>query len=139
MSITHDPKAVEQPATPPVKYLGGFAEFSKFISTDDALSIYRKFDPLASRRILYMQSELQCLVQELNDLDNADILVLETSHDGVAKKAVDKSARDWEAFAHHASKHNERQDQKQSVIAKASVLLKEYGMFDLASPDGSKV
>lgn len=71
---------------------------------------------------------LQSLEQELFDLDNADLLVLEEG-DKVAKETVDRSSRDWEAFAYHASTGKERQDQKRNIMLKASILMKEYGMY----------
>lgn len=52
---------------------GGYASLSKFIASDAALCIFRRFDTLATRNLLYMQDELCEIEQQIDVLDKADI------------------------------------------------------------------
>jgi hypothetical protein len=112
----------------PKEYLEGFSDFSQFIASDDSLSIYRRFGSLATRSILYMQSELHSLEQELAELDAADVAALEGSSDPAEKKMIDSAARDWEAFEYHASHGTERQERKKVIMDRVKLLMKDYGM-----------
>lgn len=50
------------------EYLEGFADFSRYIISDDALLIYRRSGAVGTRNILYSQAELHCLEQELEEV-----------------------------------------------------------------------
>jgi hypothetical protein len=53
--------AQPRPAPQPPKHLSGYPSFAAFISQDPDAAIYRKFERLSARNLLYLQSELHHL------------------------------------------------------------------------------
>ena len=68
-----DPEANNIPAPDPQELRGGYASLSHFIASDKALCVFRRFDALATRNLLYMQDELCQIEQQLGELDMADM------------------------------------------------------------------
>jgi hypothetical protein len=114
----------------PKGYLEGFAEFSRFIASDDDLFLYRRFGSLAARNIVYLQAELQSLEDQLKELDEADRMLVERPGDQDEKSAVDGAARAWESFEYQAREGNKRQKKKMGVVLRIRMILKEYGSYD---------
>lgn len=50
----------------------GYPSFAYFIARDGDAAIYRKFDQLSARSLLYLQSELHELEGKLRQLDRED-------------------------------------------------------------------
>lgn len=54
------------------RHLSGYPSFAEFIAKDKDAAIYRCFENLSARSLLYQQSELHELEQKLEDLDRED-------------------------------------------------------------------
>lgn len=114
------------------EHLQGFADFSQFISSDDDLSVYRRFGGLGARNILYLQAELQFLERQLADLDAADLnLIQRQGGDKGEQKLTDDAARSWESFIYQVEEGNERQKDKMRLVLRIREVMKEYGTFRL--------
>ncbi|MCJ1381358.1 hypothetical protein MMC17_004468 [Xylographa soralifera] len=68
-----DPEANNIPVPKSQKPRGDYASLSQFIASDKTLCIFRRFDALAIRKLLYMQDELCEIEQQLGELDKADM------------------------------------------------------------------
>jgi len=57
-----------------VNYVNGYASLATFIASDSdrSTAIYRRFDTLSARILLHLQSELEELEAELEQLDGED-------------------------------------------------------------------
>lgn len=73
-----------------MSYLGGYPSLAAFIASDrdKSAAIFKRFDRLAARNLLYLQSELAELEVQLDKFDAED------------RKCPEKfqSARNWQAF-----------------------------------------
>jgi len=49
-----------------------YPSFASFIASDPELSVFKRFDRLSSRNLLYLQSELLDLQAQLQDFDEED-------------------------------------------------------------------
>ena len=54
------------------RYLDGYPTFAEFIAKDKDAAIYRRFENLSARNLLYLQSELHELERKLEELDEKD-------------------------------------------------------------------
>jgi hypothetical protein len=74
-----------------VVYVKGYPSLADFIASDrdKSTAIYRRFDRLSARNLLYLQSELQELEARQDALDAEDL------HGGLQAK---KSARNWQVL-----------------------------------------
>ena len=97
--------------------LHGYRTFADFIATDDELFIFRRFDRLNARNLLYLQSELIALETQLSKYDSEDI------EDG--RKDVILSARCWETLALRAEEHP-REAERMELIRKIRKITKKY-------------
>jgi hypothetical protein len=72
--INPDPIAAEKtpPASAPA--LRGYPQLARFLSSDKSFFIFRRFDELAARNLLYMQDELSSLGEKLSALDRAELM-----------------------------------------------------------------
>ena len=68
-----DPEANNVPAPEPQELRGGYASLSQFIASNKTSRIFRRFDALAMRNLLYLQNELCVIEQQLAELDKADM------------------------------------------------------------------
>ena len=97
--------------------LHGYGTFADFIATDDELFIFRRFDRLNARNLLYLQSELIALEKQFSEFDVEDI------EDG--SKDVILSARCWETLALRAEEHP-REAERMELIRKIQKAVKKY-------------
>ena len=79
-------------ARPRVEYPSGFALVAQLIASDDdkTSTIFRRFDRLAARSLLYLQAKLQRLEAVQDSLDNEDLRT--DDHD------YKRAATSWEDF-----------------------------------------
>ncbi|KAL8992447.1 MAG: hypothetical protein Q9169_007096 [Polycauliona sp. 2 TL-2023] len=98
--------------------LVGYPSFAHFISQDGDAAIYRRFDSLSARNLLYLQSELHELEGELEQLDAADV-----KDKDLDDEESRKIARLWH---HYARDDNERAVKHRELQAKVRVKIKEY-------------
>lgn len=94
-----------------------YPSFADFIASDPELSVYRRFDGLSSRNLLYLQSELLDLQTQLADFDEEDLN--EKNGDVIL------SAKCWETFATRAEEHP-RENERMETIRRIRVVMKEY-------------
>ena len=102
------------------KSFHGYRTFAEFIATDDELFVFRRFDRLNARNLLYLQSELIALEKQLSEYDSEDI------EDG--SKDVILSARCWETLALRAEEHP-REAERMDLVRKVRQTAKMYSTF----------
>lgn len=59
-------------STSPLPSLHSHRTFGEFVCSDPELLLFRRFDVLNARALLYMQSELICLEARLREFDEGD-------------------------------------------------------------------
>ncbi|KAL6693083.1 hypothetical protein J3F84DRAFT_351062 [Trichoderma pleuroticola] len=98
----------------------GFAQVARWIALDPdkETSIYRKFNELAARNLLYLQSELLALENELDQLDRSDA------------KSDDMDLADaimtWETLERQYTAGNENARVRMDLMVKIRAKIKEY-------------
>ncbi len=116
-------------------YVPGFGHLSSLMASDvdQTLMVYKRFDKLANRDLLYYQSEL-CELQALQEqYDREDA---EDADNVTAGKGDDirENARDWAAFRTSAKKtnanaHNARWKLRMQHAMRIRKTLKEYRRY----------
>lgn len=98
----------------------GFAEVARWIAldSDKETYIYRKFDELAARDLLYLQAELLVLENQLTRLDKIDA----NNEDMSLKDAI----RTWEVLEQQYHTGREEARVRIDLIVKIRAKLKEY-------------
>jgi len=106
--------------SPPSHRKEGFADVARWIAVDpdNETFIYRKFDELAARNLLYLQSELLSFQKQLNELDKSDA----NSDDMDLKDA----SRTWETLTQQCDSGNEEARVRMDWIVRIRGKLKEY-------------
>ena len=110
-----------------VTYVEGYPSLAAFIASDRDHSsvVYKRFDRLSARNILYLQSELQELQSQQDKLDKED-------GDGDDFK-LKRFARDYHALA-EASKNGDAEAVKRMKLVKnIREKMKEYSKRTLMS------
>jgi hypothetical protein len=97
------------------KSLQGYPSFAAFIAQDHDAAIYRKFQHLSARNLLYLQSEIHDLEGQLQALDDEDAKSSSFETEG--------AARSWH---HYASEENARAAIHRELQGTIKVKLKEY-------------
>ena len=103
---------------PPKPSLPGYPSFANFIAEDADAAIYRKYEQLSARNLLYLQSELHELEGNLEDLDAVDFEEREAD-DSEAQQI----ARYWKSYSRSESKRAVERRELQGRIKKK---IKEY-------------
>lgn len=103
-----------------VHYVRGYPSLAAFIASDSdhSTAIYRRFDRLSARNLLYLQSELVELeaVQDALDLE-----------DYRASTIAKQGARNWQTLTERAgSPSNLRERQRLELALKIREKLREY-------------
>lgn len=96
--------------------LQGYPSFAQFIATDRDAAIYRKYAHLSARNLLYLQSELNELEEQLQRLDRED-------GKDINNENAQKVAREW---GHYVNPDNQRACQHRLLQAKIRAKVKEY-------------
>ena len=94
-----------------------YPSFANFIASDPELSVFRRFDSLSSRNLLYLQSELLDLQAQIAEFDQEDY--------NEKNGNVILSAKCWETFAVRAEEHP-RENERMETIRRIRVVMKEY-------------
>ena len=112
------PKHLED-GTTPIHYVRGYSSLAIFIASDcdKRTWIYRRFDRLSARNLLYIQSELVELEAQQEKLDAEDLRgILEDK----------RSARDWQILKQKASAaNNVREKETLNVVRQIREKIKE--------------
>ncbi|KAI9834099.1 MAG: hypothetical protein M1819_003384 [Sarea resinae] len=109
--------------SPDKAYLKGHPSLSAFLASDPDLQVYRRFDRLAARNLLYLQSEILELEAALDECDARDC------DDVVRHRNLDvmQAAQCWEAFARKARSGDSARDaERMELVLRLRPLLKEY-------------
>ncbi|KAK6353969.1 hypothetical protein TWF730_008389 [Orbilia blumenaviensis] len=105
----------------PVKnmtYAPGYPSTAAIMSTDPELSVYRRFDRLNARNLLYYQAELMYIEAELDKLDEEDRMMKEPE----AKHHLKHFKELWEGS-------DSRTIKRRNLVMDMRYLLKEYSMI----------
>lgn len=108
------------------EYVEGFQDFAEFIASDVKLSIYRRYDSLAARNLLYLEGELQLLECELREIDEEELKILRSGNDH-EKKEIDEAARNLEDLLGQANRGEVRASRKVHMLRRLRSLIKDYG------------
>lgn len=98
----------------------GFAAVAEWIALDpdNEPFIFRKFDRLAARNLLYMQAQIMMLEQELEKLDQH----VSQSNDMSLKDA----ARRWEQLVKQNAEGQKHAQRQMKLVVEIKQTLKEY-------------
>lgn len=104
-----------------VNYVPGYPSLAAFITSDPdhSTAIYRRFDRLSARNLLYLQAELSTLEKKQDELDKQDFNSDEID--------VKDKARSWETLLAKAEDGNDDDAVERVKLAKAiREKIKEY-------------
>lgn len=96
-----------------VHYITGFGELASLIASDadHTTAVYKRFDKLAARDLLYYESELLELEALQDQYDREDALdARKTDNADDLQRLIRTNARDWVSFKHRAAKEAEAND-----------------------------
>ena len=99
--------------------MDGYPTFAYFIAKDPDAAIYRRFESLSARNLLYQQSRLNYLERQLQDLDKKDAIEAKDINNEAGKRL----AREWQHFAHD---DNDRAKLRRHLQDSIKVNIKEY-------------
>ena len=104
------------------EYPNGFASVAAFIAKDpdNTSTIYRRFDRLTARNLLYLQSKLQNLEATQDQLDEEDLRT-----DDVESKRAATSWEDFERLAKTQGRE-ERERKRMEVAEQIEIAIKKY-------------
>jgi hypothetical protein len=114
--------------SPTLGRLKGYPTFAGFIARDQDAAIYRKYENLSARNLLYLSSEIHEFKGQLKVLDEADF----KSSCFVAEGA----ARKWE---HYSMGKEPGIQAHRELQAKIKVRLKEYRTFKKENRNGMRI
>jgi len=140
---------IESQSTAP-EYLDGFADLSEYIGSDRELALFRRFDVLGARNLLYLQARLLVLEELLKQYDDEDKDFIRKNCKINAEKEIIPSeaaldalqiVKDWRTFASRAvaekdihddddfSKNGRRKDhyrKRMDTVLEIQTVLKQY-------------
>ncbi|KAH0541718.1 hypothetical protein FGG08_003810 [Glutinoglossum americanum] len=102
-------------------YISGYPSLAAFIASDNdkSTAIFRRFDRLSARNLLYLQSELAELEARQDEFDGED----GKDNDMEAKQC----ARSWTHFKKKSEKlNNEREKKRMDLVKEIREKIKEY-------------
>ena len=107
-----------------IRYVKGYPSLAAFIASDrdKSTSIYRRFDRLSARNLLYLQSELVELEarQDVYDAEDRDLATHEKA-----------STRNWGIFKEKAQETgNMREYKRMELVMDIRASIKEYSQSD---------
>lgn len=100
-------------------YFHAYHTFANFIATDAELSIFRRFDRVNTRRLLYLQSEVTALEAQLAIYDEEDI------KNGTMDVML--SAKCWETLSARAAEYP-REAERLKLIRMIQNVTKQYSL-----------
>ena len=107
-----------QAMSAPTRRLEGYPTFAAFIAKDKDAAIYRRFETLSARNLLYLQSELHDLEGQLEELDRKDAKDIDDLN-------AQRAAREWTHYKKDLNEQARRRRNLQKIIRKT---IKEYRM-----------
>jgi hypothetical protein len=153
MSLTpSNPDIASQSST--TEYLDGFADVSHYIGSDRDLALFRRFDVLGARNLLYLQARLLALEEVLQKYDEEDRELISRNSTVNEEKEIVRSeealdallaAKDWMTFVSRAKNENGRKNKgrekghymkRMEMVLELQKVVKEYRAYE-ASLDPS--
>jgi len=104
--------------------LEGYAAVAAWVALDpdNETFVFRKFDRLAARNLLYLQSELLAIEKDLDRLDRDDV---EAAQDAARDLTAKDKARTW-AESSRAHDGRETETHRRNLVEKLRSKMKEY-------------
>ncbi|KAG4436820.1 hypothetical protein IFR05_007710 [Cadophora sp. M221] len=96
-SAPKDTVDAENPSTAN-ENLEGFADFAAYIGSDRDLALFRRFDTLGARNLLYLQAELLALEEQLQEYDEEDRRFVEKNSTRKAERQLMPNGPAWEVL-----------------------------------------
>jgi hypothetical protein len=110
-----------------IRYATGYASLAAFIASDPdhSTAIYRRFDELSARNLLYLQSELAELKARQDELDQEDF-----------RGDLDdkRRAKDWKVLRDRADSGDVNARERLDLVHSIRSKLKEYSMSEKSAP-----
>ena len=100
-------------------HLEGYPTFAAFIAKDKDAAIYRRFENLSARNLLYLQSELHDLERQLEDIDREDAKDIEN-------ELAQRAATHW---THYEQDSNEQAQRRRKLQRTIKEKIKEYRTY----------
>ncbi|CAH0025574.1 unnamed protein product [Clonostachys rhizophaga] len=126
----------EEQANISVHYVTGFGELASLIASDEdqTTAVYKRFDKLAARDLLYYECELLELEALQDQYDREDSLdARKPDNADNLQRRIRTNARDWVSFKHRAMKEAEANDKsderwkkRMDLAMEVRSTLKEY-------------
>ena len=96
--------------------LEGYPSFAEFIAKDKDAAIYRRYESLSARNLLYQQSELHELDKQVAKLDKEEAAKIENEN-------AQKAARQWR---HYVNDQSDQGCARRALQDEIKVKLKAY-------------
>ncbi|OAQ60267.1 hypothetical protein VFPPC_16788 [Pochonia chlamydosporia 170] len=95
-----------------IHYITGFGEIASFIASDadHTTAVYKRFDKLAARDLLYYECELLELEAPQDQYDREDAIDARRLDNADLQRLIRTNARDWLSFKQRAMKEEESND-----------------------------
>jgi hypothetical protein len=105
-----------------IVYVNGYPSLAAFLSSDPdhSAEVYRRFDFLSARNLLYLQSQLAEFEAQLRAFDQEDLRTL------AEEDEYTDSARDWKVFDEKARDVTSKAKKRMDLATQISEKLKEY-------------
>jgi hypothetical protein len=105
----------------------GFPTLADLIASDPdrTTAIFKRFDRLSARNLLYLQSELAELQAEQDEFDREDFLERDEDCSNRNPLMTNLCARDWGEFKSYAE-IDEKQRKRMGLVLRIRETLKEY-------------
>lgn len=115
------------PHSPATNHKIGYADVARWMALDidSEGHVYRKFDELAARNLLYYQSELFNLMAQLDDLDKKD-----ADSDNMDLR---DAARTWETLESRLASNDDEAKSRMDLILSVREKIREYRKYQQAS------
>ena len=105
------------PSSPATSSFVGYHTFADFVASDVELSVYKRFDRLSTRNLLYLQTELLEAERQLAEFDAED--------NDEKNINVQYVAKCWETFTERAEEHS-CEHARMEVVLRIRRLIREY-------------
>ena len=96
--------------------LEGYPSFAEFIAKDKDAAIYRRYESLSTRNLLYQQSELHELENQAAELDKQEAAKIEN-------ETAQQAARQW---SYYINDQSEQGRARRALQDKIKVKMKAY-------------
>ncbi|KAH9216090.1 hypothetical protein DL95DRAFT_460634 [Leptodontidium sp. 2 PMI_412] len=80
------------------EHLEGFADFAAYIGSDRDLALFRRFDTLGARNLLYLQAELLALEEKLQEYDEEERRFVEENSTRMVEGQLMPNGPAWEVL-----------------------------------------